>query len=103
LGLFGWFSGMKKEEIQHVLTLSLFPIRHIYSTPLHDACWTSQPCFELIELLITHMSDLLYVSDARGYYPLDYVRKENWDAWIDFLDAHKDYVVPRELYKVPAS
>ena len=81
---------------------SIHIMYQFYRTPLHDACWTSKPCFELIELLITRMSDLLYVSDARGYYPLDYVRKENWDLWISFLDKHKDFVVPRELYEVPA-
>ena len=55
-------------------------------TPLHDACWTPKPCFELVDFIIGMDRDMLYVSDKRGHTPLDYARKENWDKWIDHFE-----------------
>jgi len=54
-------------------------------TPLHDACWTSQPNVELMELLISECPDLLLVSDKRGHCPFDYARAENHGIWVKFL------------------
>jgi Ankyrin repeats (3 copies) len=56
-------------------------------TPLHDACWTSssQPCFEVVEIILQADARLLYMKDARGALPLDYVPKQHWDAWKRFL------------------
>ena len=52
-------------------------------TPLHDACWTPNPCFELVDFILSKEKDMLYVSDKRGHTPLDYARKDSWDAWIE--------------------
>lgn len=54
-------------------------------TPLHDACWTTQPNVELMELLLSKCPDLLLVSDKRGHCPFDYARAENHGTWVKFL------------------
>jgi hypothetical protein len=59
-------------------------------TPLHDACWTAEPSFPTVELLLQQDSRLLHMLDARGTLPLHYVHKDHWPAWIDFLESVKD-------------
>ena len=59
-------------------------------TPLHDACWRSEPHFELIAYILDHRKDLLRGKDARGSTPLDYVPREHWDQWRKFIDTHKE-------------
>jgi hypothetical protein len=55
-------------------------------TPLHDACWTTKPNWNIINLLLNNCPDLLYITDNRGYTPLDYIPKQLWNDWCDFLD-----------------
>ena len=59
-------------------------------TPLHDACWTSKPNFELIELLVTLCPELFTMTDIRGHSPLQYTRREHWPLWTSFLEKHQD-------------
>jgi hypothetical protein len=59
-------------------------------TPLHDACWTAEPSFPTVELLLRQDARLLYMLDARGSLPLSYVHKDHWPAWIDYLESIKD-------------
>jgi ankyrin repeat protein len=59
-------------------------------TPMHDACWTSNPNFELIELLVTLCPELLSLTDVRGHSPLQYTRREHWPLWLSFLEKHQD-------------
>ncbi len=59
-------------------------------TPLHDACWTTKPCFKSVELLLDRDPRLLHVVDCRGAAPLSYVKQENWDQWMNFLDGKKE-------------
>lgn len=66
-------------------------------TVLHDACWSSQPRFELVELLIKRDPDLLLISDARGFVPFKYVRREHWGQWIEFLSERKHLIRPRQF------
>lgn len=66
-------------------------------TPLHDACWTPQAEYEVVRLLIEAEPHLLLTSDKRGHTPLDYVRRESWEAWCRFLNENRDILVPREL------
>ena len=56
-------------------------------TPLHDACWTSEPNFDLITMLLDQDPWLLCLSDCRGSTPLSYVRRNHWALWIGFLSA----------------
>ena len=67
-------------------------------TPLHDTCWTSEPNFDCIELILDTDPRLLHILDCRGSYPLSYVKKENWGQWIDFFKRKKDvYWKKRDL------
>jgi len=54
-------------------------------TPFHNACWTDEKNYRLLELLIKKEPMLLFVSDSRGHTPLHYVRKEHWNQWVTFL------------------
>lgn len=65
--------------------------------PIHDACWTHKPNFELIKLLVVACPDLLYIADNRGFTPLDYVGKGCWREWRRFLNDHQDVILPREM------
>jgi ankyrin repeat protein len=68
-------------------------------TPLHDACWASEPATETVELLLKEDISLMLMTDCRGFLPLSYVRKEHWEQWINFLDTHKDtYWPPIEVF-----
>jgi len=71
-------------------------------TPLHDACWTVTPNFQVVEDLLQADLHLLNLLDARGTTPLMYVRKENWKAWVEFLESKKDiYWAPRNTSTAP--
>jgi Ankyrin repeats (3 copies) len=56
-------------------------------TPLHDACWTIEPDFKMVDIILDRCPDLLFISDARAHTPLTYVRQENWSRWNDYLQA----------------
>lgn len=59
-------------------------------TPLHDACWRTEPCFEIVALLMDHNIDLIRNADKRGSVPLNYVRQEHWTEWCTFLFNNRD-------------
>ena len=63
-------------------------------TPLHDACWTPNPNFETISLLLEKDPWLLSITDCRGSTPLGYVRKAHWAVWNGFLGAIVDRYWP---------
>lgn len=63
-------------------------------TILHDAAWTCEPNFELIELILHECPDLLFIRDRRGHLPIAYARKSHWGVWNKFLRERKDLVVP---------
>jgi Ankyrin repeats (3 copies) len=58
-------------------------------TVLHDAFWTPEPNVELVEFLLRIVPDLLCVKDQRGHAPLDYVRSEHWERWIEFMEERR--------------
>ena len=72
-------------------------------TILHDACWSSQPRFELVDLLINRDPDLRLISDARGFVPFQYVKKEHWGKWIEFLLERKHLIRPKQLNHTTAT
>ena len=63
-------------------------------TPLHDACWTSTPNFDIVLLLLDHDPWLPCIVDCRGSAPLGYVRKAHWAVCIGFLGAIADRYWP---------
>ena len=62
-------------------------------TPLHDACWTTDPNFDSILLLLQECPDLLRIQDKRGFTPLSYVPYGQWARWGAFLEEHQDLLV----------
>jgi Ankyrin repeats (3 copies) len=66
-------------------------------TVLHDACWTTEPCFELVDILLNQCPDLLYIKDIRGHSPLFYARREHWCQWMRHLAAKADSLIPTIL------
>ena len=66
-------------------------------TILHDACWTPEPQFDLVEYLLELVPDFLCVRDVRGHAPLDYARHEHHSAWLDFLRLRQDKMLPKLL------
>lgn len=63
-------------------------------TVLHDACWTTRPNFELVDLLIRTAPELLLLADVRGFTPLEYVRSQDWGQWLRFLWERKALLRP---------
>lgn len=59
-------------------------------TPMHDACWTPEPCFELVSYLLSIDANLLRTLDVRGASPLQYIRPEHRGLWCAFLDYLKE-------------
>lgn len=69
-------------------------------TPLHDACWAAEPCFETAEIIIQADPRLLHMTDCRDSPPLSYVPRQHWSKWNHFLDSIKDTYFPvRDLEK----
>lgn len=64
-------------------------------TPLHDACWASQPNFEVIRMLVEREPDFLMLCDKRGHTPLAYVRREKWGDWCRFLNENRTLLAPK--------
>ncbi len=63
-------------------------------TPLHDVCWVTEPSFQIVTTLLRISPDLLIIKDSRGFTPLQYVKKDQYDEWSKFLEQNKDLVVP---------
>jgi ankyrin repeat protein len=77
--------------------VSLFICDDFGRTVLHDACWTVEPVFDLIELLLEEVPDFIFVKDVRGHTPFDYFRKEHWAKWTSFLQERKHLLYPKLL------
>ena len=60
-------------------------------TPLHDACWTSEPNFEIVEILLRAAPEHALCQDKRGHTPFDYARKGHWGQWIEFLNERQGF------------
>jgi hypothetical protein len=76
--------------VQFLLTDGAHPVRVCCDygrTVLHDAAWTCTPDFAVIDLLLDVCPDLLYVCDRRGYTALDYIPKDQYGPWCDYLEA----------------
>jgi Ankyrin repeats (3 copies) len=65
-------------------------------TALHFALWTPKPNFELVQFIVEQVPALLGVKDVRGHLPLQYARKEDWNAWCEFFEARKHILRRRE-------
>lgn len=54
-------------------------------TPLHDACWTSEPNFEIVEILLRVAPEQVLCRDKRGFTPFEYARQSHVEEWMGFL------------------
>lgn len=57
--------------------------------PLHDSCWTGQPQFDCVRLLLENCPELLLFTDKRGFTPLEYVPKDTYHLWSGFLKRNR--------------
>lgn len=64
---------------------------------LHDACWTGNPEFTSIRIILEDTPDLLFITDKRNFTPLDYIPKEAHESWNIWLQENKHLLTPREL------
>ena len=64
-------------------------------TPLHDACWTADPAFDVVEEILKFDVRMFHMIDARGHCPLNYVRKEHYGDWIAYLEQNADRFWPK--------
>ena len=66
-------------------------------SPLHDAFWTCEPNFAVVDILLNKCPDLLLVSDKRGHTPLSYARKDHWGKWNQYLKERSHLIEPALL------
>lgn len=67
-------------------------------TPLHDACWTAEPNFETVDIILDTDLRLLNVVDCRGSSPLSYVKRDHWGKWIAYFQSKMEqYWSPRDV------
>jgi ankyrin repeat protein len=70
--------------------------------PFHDACWTSKPNFDVMDVLIEAADPFMIITeDVRGSSPFDYARRENYGKWLKYLDEKKE-VIQRKIKLVQA-
>jgi ankyrin repeat protein len=63
---------------------------------LHDACWTTEPNFDVMDVLMKQFPlDMLLSEDVRGHTPFHYARKEHWDDWVAFLRERDNFLLRR--------
>jgi ankyrin repeat protein len=55
-------------------------------TPLHHACWASTFCRPIVEAILERDPIQLCIEDKHGETPLEYVRHDLLDEWMDFLE-----------------
>lgn len=63
-------------------------------TPLHDACWTAEPNFETVKMILNTDQRMLHIVDCRGSPPLSYVKRDHWGKWVAFLQSKADTYWP---------
>jgi len=61
-------------------------------TPLHDACWTCHPNFELIRIIVEDSPELLFIEDKRGYKALSYIPASCFGEWCKFLEDNQSFL-----------
>lgn len=67
--------------------------------PLHDACWTTEPSFQCVQIILEGDGNLFLAEDARGSTPLIYAPMPTWGKWAEFLDSVKDIYWPTDNNK----
>jgi hypothetical protein len=65
-----------------------------HRTALHDACWTTEPAFEVVDMLLAAAPEHILLKDERGFTPFDYVRRQDHGKWLRFLWERKHKLRP---------
>ena len=63
-------------------------------TPLHCVAWAGEFCRRSAELILDKNWKQILVEDNHGRWPLDYVRKQDYPIWIEFLRSKMDTYWP---------
>ncbi|CAM9896166.1 unnamed protein product [Chrysoparadoxa australica] len=89
----------KAEVLQLVLSKggSLRTCDDYGKTPVHDACWTGEPHFDILRMILAVDWKMLLVADIRGSPPLAYARKHHWHLWCQFFDEVKEQLWPKHV------
>lgn len=77
--------------------VSVFIRDDLGRTPLHELAWTNIPNFSMVKMILQKSPDLVYVKDNRQFTPLDYVGRNNWESWCEFIKANRDLLAPSAL------
>lgn len=64
-------------------------------TALHDACYGQRPSFQTFALIVEKDPSLLFMMDCRGLCPLEYIKKEHYVFWFEYLETNVDKFWPR--------
>ena len=65
-------------------------------TILHDACWTTIPNIQVVQILLEVVSPtFLLAPDVRGHTPFHYARREHWSVWCNFLQQRQTAILQR--------
>ena len=63
-------------------------------TPLHHAAWASTFCQPIVEAILARDPLQLWMEDKHGQTPLEYVRADLHQTWMDFLESHAESILP---------
>lgn len=66
-------------------------------TPLHYALWCPQPCFSIVEYILTKDTDMIRVVDKLGKTPLEYASTKKINEWISFFVKNQDKFWPIDI------
>jgi len=69
-------------------------------TPLHYACWRDEPCFQMIDNMISSrdMIDMFLLTDLHGSAPLSYVPRNRWKQYISYINSKKNtWFLPKSI------
>lgn len=56
----------------------------------------------MIQLLLVECPDLLLIKDKRGFSPLNYVPRDSYRAWNEFLLGNVEILEPKGVFQQPA-
>lgn len=64
-------------------------------TPLHEAAWSAEPNFEVVEVIMQEDIRMFNMLDGRNQTPLNYVRRDVWKPWKKFLKSKVETYWPK--------
>jgi hypothetical protein len=80
----------------HTAKLNLKVVCDSGRTPLHDACWTGSPNFNVIRMILEQCPEFMIIADNRNFTPMDYIPREAWKEWCVFMKEHPSLITPRK-------